>query len=470
MNSNNNTTFAERQVKVKRVRLYLEKITRAKVKTGLPFSGLVPYYIIAFFMKFRWLGLAIYTAKLLNRAFSANNAVNLILADLYRQISQFDEESKALMTIVQNNSHDIDLLFRAVDTAAYAGDLTCLKSLRAIVAQENLSLLAFIDGLMGFMNGRENYQLHFQKAVTLFLEPEASGASVTSGQSMSLLMMSAIKSGRYIPEFIRLAYSIREFESINELLRRDNPLRALASLPGVVDRTAVQGLGPSDPIVLISCSECYLKVFADYYIQIFRRKNQHIIHFHVLSEDVEAIRSYMDALQEKYSNVRYSIEAISGESQTYITLARFLICRHLMAHYNRDVLISDLDFHPDFDLQSVCRELRSQQFDFGLCDAGYSVPWAKFSVGFSYFRVANHPSDFFMDLLSRYLASLYSDGGFFSMDQIGATLIYDYMKSRGDTFRMLNLHGIIDYEGLFKVPHKLARGKIKCKFGNGAPQ
>jgi len=451
-------------------RLYLAKFVKAKATTGLPYAGLILYYAMLYLMMFRWLRPARYVGALLQRLFGANYSVNSALALVYRQMWNFKDECKTLMDIVPANRHDIDLLHRAGETAAFAGDVDSLERLRDIAAQESPSFLSYLNGLLAYLNGQANYQAHFQESVKSFFSLEGIGSSDASGKSMSILMKSVIKSGRHIPEFVRMAYNIRELASIDELLMADCPSRTLSSLPSDLDGTPVSGLGLTDPIVLISCSDGYLKVFADYYIRIFRRKNQNIIHFHVLAEDVEVTRDYLVALKKKHSNIRYSLEAISGRPQTYITLARFLICRDLMKHYNRDVLISDLDFHPDFALSLIGRELRSQGFDFGLCDTGYSVPWAKFAVGFSYFRVANHATDVYLGLLSRHLVSLYSDGGFFSMDQTGALLIYEYMQARGHDFRMRNLYTVIDFKKLCSTPKQLARGKIKCKFGNGGPQ
>lgn len=459
------------QIQLKKIfRLYLAKFVKAKATTGLPYAGLVLYYTMVYLLVFRWLRPARYVGELLEKLFGTNYSVNWILAAVYRQMSNFEDECKALMRIVPANRHDINLLHRAGETAAYAGDVDSLEMLRDIAEQESPSFLSYLNGLLAYLNGQANYHAHFKESVKAFFNLERIGLPDASGNSLSILMKRAIKSGQDIPEFVRMAYNIREPESIDELLIADRPPRNLLSLPSVLDGTSASDHGLNDPIILISCSDCYLNVFADYYIRIFRRKNQNIIHFHVLTDDAEATLNYFATLIKKHSNVCYSIEAISGKSQAYITLARFLICRDLMKHYNRDVLISDIDVHFDFDLSLICRKLRSKDFDFGLFDMGYSVPWGKFGVGCSYFRAGNHASDVYLDLLSRHLTSLYSDGGFFGMDMSGASLIYEYMQARGQYCRMFNLYTVIDFKRLVSVPKQLQRGKIKCKFGDGGPQ
>jgi hypothetical protein len=449
--------------------VYLHKLVRAKERTGLPYGGLLLYYTMVYLQAFRWLRPARRIGELLQRLFNSNRSVNLALADVYRQIWHFAAECEALMRIVPANRHDIELLAHAGETSAYARDLCSLERLRDIAAEESPALLFYLDGLLSFLKGHTNYQAQFMESVKCFLDIEGADSSDRTGDLVSSLMKKAIKSGHHIPEFVRVAYNIRDLASIDELLVVDGPFCTVTPPPAVVGGTTVSGGGRRDPIVLISCSWGYLDVFGDYYIRTFRRKNANIIHFHVLADDLETTREYLVALQRRHANVCFSIEPILGESQTYITLARFLICRDLMESYNSDVLISDIDFRADFDLGSIDRELRSQGYDFGLCDAGYSVPWGKFSVGFSYFRFGNYATSVYLDLLSRYLVSLYSDGGFFSLDQSGALLIYEYMQARGDEFEVLNLYRLIDFRGLFNVPRELQRGKIRCKFGDGAP-
>lgn len=406
----------------------------------------------------------------MQRLFGTNYSVNWVLAAAYRQTENFQEECKTLMDIVPANQQDIDLLHRAVETAAFAGDVDSLEQLRVIAARESQPFFLYLDGTLAYLKGQDDYPIHFQKSVKSYFYPEGGESPEFSDNSMVGLMKGAIKSGSQIPEFVRMAYNIRDQASVDKLMASDNRSRVLSWQPSDLVGTLSHPPGPNEPVVLISCSYGYLKVFADYYIRIFRRKNQNIVHFHVLAEDIGPARDYLLALTEKHSSICYSIELISGESQTYFTLARFLICADVIKHYHRDVLISDIDFHPDLDLNSIGKNLRAQGYDFGLCDPGYSVPWSKFAVGFSYFRVANPATEVYLDLLSRHLASLYADGGFFSMDQIGALLIYEYMLARGYKFKMLNLYGVIDFKGLCSTPRYLQRGKIDCKFADGGPQ
>ncbi len=451
--------------------LYLTKFVTGKARHKLPYTGLILYYIMAYLLKYRFVQSARITGEFLQRIFSTNYAVNSLLAYVYRQQNNFEGECKTLMRIVPGNSHDIDLLTRAAETAAFAKDVNSLKRLRDIVAQESTPMHYHIKGLLAYMNGEANYAVYFQEAVRSFFDPERVSVSDASGESVGVLIQRAAESGRSLPEYVRAASNIRELAVIDELLKADAPSHPPPLLADDLGGTPISEPGHTNPIILISCSWGYLNVWADYYIRTFRTKNQNIIHFHVLAVDIKATRDYLVALKNKHSNIRYSIEPLAGNSQTYITIARFLICRDIMKRYNSDVLISDIDLRVDFDIGPICRELRSGGFDFGFNDGGHLVPWAKFAAGcFSYFRIANHATDVYLNLLSKYLVWLYSNGGFFSMDQVGMVMIYEYMQARGPDSRMLNLSGFIDIIGMHKLPKKLQRGKIEVKFGSGAPQ
>jgi hypothetical protein len=445
------------------------KLLKAKAETGLTYPGLLLYAAMVYLLMYRWVRPAVLVGRILQRTSEANYWVNSVLANAYRQESNFKEECRTLMAIVPANCKDIALLHRAGETAAFAGDADTLKRLREIAAGVSPSFLHYLDGILAFRSDEQDYPVHFQKAVGAYFMQEGLDPADGDQATLSRLMKGAIGEGRPIPEFVRMAYNFRTLQSIDDLLvgqlsPSTSPAPIALSMPPDATRGSV------DPVVLISCSYGYLTVFADYYISTLRRNNGNIIHLHVLAGDVGAAEEFLTGLAGRYTNVRYSIEPITDAPQTYFTLARFLVCRELMNQYGRDVHISDIDHNPDLDLSALGSELRSRGFDFGLCDAGYPVPWAKFSVGFSYFRFGNEATDVYLRLLSRYLKSLYADGGFFSMDQVGACQIYEYMKARNYQFRVMNLFPLIDFDRLCRVPKRLQSGKIRIKFGDGGPQ
>jgi hypothetical protein len=444
---------------------------KRKAETGLPLPGLLLYYIMWRLVTLRLLVQARSIGKVLHHFFGENVAVGKLLADIYSQLWDQTSESKVLTRIAMNNRHDIDLLARAGESAVYAADLSRLKTIRGLVLPENGALLSYIDGLVACMNGQSNYHFHFESSVKTFFDAEGVKFPGALGGTIGEMCKKFVESGRELPAYVRQAFNIRGPSSINDLLMVKNPSTAPTFAPDMIEGPMRAGNDVSGAIVLISCSDGYLNVFGDYYIRTFRRNNSNIIHFHVLSDNVEATRARMTSLQKKYTDIGYSVEPIASRSQTYITLARFLICRDLMNYYRSDVLVSDIDFNADFDLNSITQEIISKEFDIGLCDLGCSLPWGKFAVGFSYFRVDNRASDVFLDLLSRYLTSLYAEGGFFSMDMAGVVLISEYMQARGDEFRMLDIGRLINLERMIRsMPIPLQRGKIECKWGQDGPQ
>ena len=449
----------------------LTKFAAASDKLGLPYTGLFLYYVMAYSMRYRFVWFATIVGELLQRRFAANYAVNSSLAFIYRQSNNFAAECKSLMRIVPADCRDVDLLFRTSESAAFSADAESLTRLRDITAQERAPIHFHIKGLLAFLKGEADYAVHFQQVVRSFLDPEGIDSPDASSKSVTILLQKANASGRTLPEYVRAAANIRELSVIDELLKADGSSRPLPVMSDAADRPAAADSGLTNPVVLISCSTGYLRVFADYYVSTVRSKNQNIVHFHVIADDIEAARKYLEALKKRHSNVGYSIEALAGNSQAYFTLPRFLMCRDLMKHYNSDVLISDIDLCIDFDLGEIASALRSQGCDIGLMDMGYRVPWGRFAIGFSYFRAANHASDVYLDVLSRYLIWLYSNGGYFSMDMVGGMMAHDYMQARGHDFKVLNLTAFADIMQMHtRIPKKLMMGKIDVKFGSGAPQ
>ena len=112
-------------------------------------------------------------------------------------------------------------------------------------------------------------------------------------------MKNALQSGRPLPEFVRAASNIRELSIIDELLKVDAPSYIPPLLSDAFDEITPASELAKKPVVLISCSTGYLKVFADYYIRIFRRKNGNIVHFHVLTDNHETTRNYLEELKSR---------------------------------------------------------------------------------------------------------------------------------------------------------------------------
>jgi len=416
---------------------------------------------MGYLIRIRWLGPANFIGLLLQKIFPANCTVNSVLASIYSQLWNPAAEFKTLMKIIEVNPGDVDLLARAGLSAAYAGDLVGIERLLMLAIKVDESLLRYLKGLEDFLNGGINYRTHFQESVRIFfLKKEVNSLD-------QLRLMGEAK----IPEFIRLAYNIRGLNSLSTWAEDNETLQPTLLLSSGKDEVILASNinVTNSPVVLVTCDECYFNVFFEYFIQNFRRKNKNIIHFHILANDTIEKRKFISSLTERHEDVQYSIEENTGKSKTYITLVRYLICRDLMNFYKSDIFISDIDMTLDFDLQLVEQNIKLGDFDFALCDVGYMVPWARFAAGCSYFRVANRASNFYLELLSKYITTLISDGGFWTLDQTGMQMVYEYLKLQQYKFKMLNLNNTIDFWMLVNVPKRLQRQKIQCKFKNGSP-
>jgi hypothetical protein len=456
---------------VEKLRSHLKRFAKAKVTTGLPSIGLILYAVLAYALQFRWLRLARVVGEILQRFYSSNYSVNSALALVYSQLWNPVDECKVLMKLAATNRHDIDLLARAGLSSAYAGDLSSLQMLRDMAPSQELALASYLNGLVAFLKGQLNYHEHFQKSANAFFAVSGNTSPVASRLLMVEPGVQNSQREPAIPEYVRMAYNVRPISNVNELLTGDNATGSVLTQSNLTGGGMIApGDGVRCPIVLIACDDGYLKVFGDYVIRTLRQENQNVVHFHVLTTDTAAAHENLVKLLGKYPNIRYSIEQLDGKSKTYITLSRYLICRHLLTLYNNDILISDVDMNLDFDLQPLVSQIKLGGYDFALCDVGYAVPWAKFAAGFSYFRVNNQATSAYLTLLSGYMSKLYANGGFWTMDQTGMLMAYEELQSQGHSFRMLNLHDVVDFKRLISMPTRLQRQKIKSKFHGGAPQ
>jgi hypothetical protein len=142
-----------------------------------------------------------------------------------------------------------------------------------------------------------------------------------------------------------------------------------------------------------------------------------------------------------------------------------------MRHYKSDVLVSDIDLCVDYDLSSLGISLRANKTDFGLFSLRYCVPWGKFAIGFSYFRVNNYASEMYLNVFSRYATWLYTNGGYFSLDMVAGMIAYEYMRERDCKFAIQDLSEFADIMTMHtRIPKKLQKGKIEVKFANGIPE
>ena len=413
---------------------------------------ILPFYLVMLTcLELRWLKAARFVGNILEKCLGINCLVELARATIYSQLRDHALECKTLMRLLVDNPHDFEMITRAGLSAAYAGQVESLISIRDVAAQQNLSVQCYLDGLLAFLNKEPKYYVFFQKSVEYFQG----------------LINRDLKGE--LPEYIKLAHNVGKWR-VNDDLASEVGLAPKIYRELEFEITQSFRLENRGPVVLISCDECYLVTFADFFIKSFRLMNQDIIHFHVVTDDIDFARKYLHDLRNKYSNVYFSVEVLNGRSVTYITIVRYLICRDVMNFYARDVLISDIDMCLKFNTEVISQEITFKNYDFGLCDEGFSVPWAKFAAGLSYFRVDNVASNDLLEFLNAYLVKMYSDVGFWTMDQMGILVAFENLQFSNPKFLMLNLNELVDFNSLISVPRRLQRQKIVCKFQNGAPK
>jgi hypothetical protein len=224
-----------------------------------------------------------------------------------------------------------------------------------------------------------------------------------------------------------------------------------------------------DSFVLISCDFNFFKIFADHYISNFRLLNSHIIHFHIISNEIKfKIYKFFENLEHKYKNLRISIEKEKKKNKIYTTLARFILCRKLMQYYNRNVFINDIDFTPNYNLSNIDEKFSKTKYNIGLMDQDLRVPWVRFAAGICYFKNNNEFCENFLKKLSAFYAYKMRDlkNTFWSVDQAGLALVFYSMKKKAKVLNFFKHKQLFDIKKNLTIPRHLALKKIKEKFSS----
>jgi hypothetical protein len=222
--------------------------------------------------------------------------------------------------------------------------------------------------------------------------------------------------------------------------------------------------------VLISCDFKFFKIFSEHYILNFRLNNNHLIHFHIISNEPKLkIINEFDRLQKIYKNLGLSIELEKKKKNiVYITLSRFIMSNKLMNYYESDVFINDIDFTPNYNLDLIFKKMSNSKCNIGLYDADQRIPWTRFAAGICYFKYKDSFSINFLSKLSGFYnyKIKYYKKLFWSSDQLGLTIVYYSMKKKLKVLNFYKYKKLFNENIVFSVPKNLAIKKIKAKFEN----
>ena len=225
------------------------------------------------------------------------------------------------------------------------------------------------------------------------------------------------------------------------------------------------------PIILISCDLSYFNIFAENFLANFRNKNKNVVHFHVITSRKDQLINKFNVLNSSFKNLGLSYEKPrKKKNKIYITMSRFLICSLIMKNYKNDVFINDIDFTPNYNLDSIIRTLINKKCDVGFYDENQKLPWTKFAAGCCYFRYKINFSNKFLRELFYYFSYKLENpkNTFWTVDQLGLYLIACKMKR---TLKILNFYrfgNILNFNKLIKVSKILEIKKINTKFNDGS--
>jgi hypothetical protein len=141
-------------------------------------------------------------------------------------------------------------------------------------------------------------------------------------------------------------------------------------------------------------------------------------------------------------SLRYSSEEFRREdagryrSASYYACARFVRAGEIAAHYDRDLLILDMDIA---SLGNVSRLVELMQHaELGYFDCGDVLPWLQCRAAAVYIRRSAAGSAF-TELLCKYIASKIEAQGFWGLDQAALYVVSRFVAARRTDFRYCEL-------------------------------
>lgn len=152
---------------------------------------------------------------------------------------------------------------------------------------------------------------------------------------------------------------------------------------------------PSKGVILMSCDYGY---FVSYFRKAIEKIRQHgqSVHLHlVLPQEVElgAVLAHIgdDDVGLSYERETYDLRT-QPNRKTYYTAARYLVCHHILALYQRPVLVSDIDINFERAPDDAFSNLAGDEIAlyFGRSD----LPWLKILAGFNFFGRLTAESEF----------------------------------------------------------------------------
>lgn len=221
--------------------------------------------------------------------------------------------------------------------------------------------------------------------------------------------------------------------------------------------------------ILISCNLEFFDIFSEHYVANFRKFNDQIVHFHIVSNNSKKeIINKFNILNNSYKNLGLSIEKEQKKTKVYITMTRFLISRQLMEYYKSDVFINDIDLTPCYNMNLIIKKISTKKYNVGFYDEHQKIPWTRFAAGVCFFKYKDKQSSKFLKKLTNFYdyKIKYYDQLFWSADQFGLALIQNIMNKKLKIFNFYDYKNILDFNKIVYVPRTLALKKIKSKFNN----
>ena len=222
-------------------------------------------------------------------------------------------------------------------------------------------------------------------------------------------------------------------------------------------------LPKNNPIILISCTFDYFKIYSNYYIKNFIKFNDNKIIFLLVSSTKltdEEIFFYKN-LCLIYKNVFIrEVTSPSGfNCATYSSLARFLMLPEIILEFDSSVIISDIDFKVDCNLFSIFDKSK----DFSAAISEHSlVPWDILNANLCFFK-KSHGGILFSRLLQTFFEFAILNGASWTVDQAGLYLVYRYCRKNNLPILFGNIERDVGIRFAANVPGRFGKRKVQVK-------
>lgn len=413
-----------------------KKLKKAKLKYKLTLYELVFFTLAVLSNNKRYFRLASYFYK---KTYKQKPSIELLfqIGMFYFHYQKFDLADYYFDKIDDYDNLSNDEISYIVIAAAYNNNISHLEKISVFNEVPN-SIKNYTNGFIAYAKGENDYGLYYSQAVKAY----------KNENNIKFISMAS-----KLPNYIKYSINVIDIEL--------DTTKEYKNYYKKIDETDFSKLDGT--FLLISLELNYLKIFSDFTVSKIRKKHDNQIHFNVVAqneEEINRIKLMCDVLNQKYSNISYSILLTTYNSALVSALSRFKEMSRLMKKYSLTGIILDAD--SNFDSVDLIKLENSIDKIYSCSLFTYTEPviWAKYPANACIFRNTLQ-SENLLNYCDKYYAYFIEQNkAFWTIDQ--TALFFAFREYPEISF--LNLNSLDDPRKMhYKIPRKIEKLKIKVK-------